>query len=48
MKKKIVPNQIGENKSLQFLKKWIYILYNKNNIVKECNHIEGSLSLEQC
>jgi hypothetical protein len=29
-----IPNHIGKNKNLQFLKKWTYILHNENNIVK--------------
>jgi len=28
-------NQIGKNKNLWFLKKWTYILCNKNNIVED-------------
>jgi hypothetical protein len=33
-KKSSVLNHIGENKDLQILKKWTYILHNENNIVK--------------
>jgi hypothetical protein len=34
-KKTLVRNHIEENKNLQFLKKWTYILHNKNNIFKD-------------
>jgi hypothetical protein len=34
--KTFVLNRIGENKNLQFLKKWTYIyVHDKNNIVKD-------------